>query len=160
FLQIWRRLSRPDLTAIFFAVLGLAAVLTDRSGGAYSFLKFVGLLSAAYLTFRAISWWRNRLLWSLRNRLIVAYLFIGVVPVLLLLTLAILAGQIFYSQLGGYLLYEDIHDRLGSMADSAANIAGAERTLPKTIADQVVEDALDAQIRLAYAKQLPGLKIE
>jgi len=160
FLQIWRRLSRPDLTAIFFAVLGLAAVLTDRSGGAYSFLKFVGLLSAAYLTFRAISWWRNRLLWSLRNRLIVAYLFIAVVPVLLLLTLAILAGQIFYSQLGGYLLYEDIHDRLGSMADSAANIAGAERTLPKTIADQVVEDALDAQIRLAYAKQLPGLKIE
>jgi len=135
-------------------------VVTERSGGAYSFLKFVGLLSAGYLTFRAISWWRNRLLWSLRNRLIVAYLFIAVVPVLLLLTLAILAGQIFYSQLGGYLLYEDIHDRLGNMADSAANIAGAERTLPKTISDQVVEDALDAQIRLAYTKQLPGLKIE
>jgi hypothetical protein len=72
--QIWRRLSWPDLTAIILATLGLAAVVADRSGGAYSFLKFVGLLSAGFLAFRAISWWRNRLLWSLRNRLIVASL--------------------------------------------------------------------------------------
>ena len=158
--QIWQRLSWPDLTAIVLATLGLAAVATDRSGGAYSFLKFVGLLSAGYLTFRVVAWWRSRLLWSLRNRLIVASLFIAVVPVLLLLTLAVLAGQIFYSQLGGYLLYEDIHGRLGRMADSAASIAGAEATLPATISDKVVEDALDAQIRVAYAKELPGLKIE
>jgi sigma-B regulation protein RsbU (phosphoserine phosphatase) len=158
--QIWRRLSWPDLTAIILATLGLASMVTERSGGTYSFLKFVGLLSAGYLTFRIVAWWRNRLLWSLRNRLIVASLFIAVVPVLLLLTLAVLAGQIFYSQLGGYLLYEDIHGRLGSMADSAASIAGAETTLPATISEKVVEDALDAQIRLAYAKELPGLNIE
>jgi hypothetical protein len=41
--------------------------------------------------------------------------------VLLLVVLAVLAGQIVYSQLGGYLLYEDFHGRLGRMADSAAN---------------------------------------
>src|ERR1043166_5329376 len=109
FSQIWKRLSWPDLAAICFAVLGAAASVAGVSGGLYSFAKFVGLLSAGYLAFRGISWSRNRLLWSLRNRLIVAYLFIAMVPVLLLLTLAILAGQIFYSQLGGYLLYEDIH---------------------------------------------------
>src|SRR5438876_6500347 len=158
--QLWRRLSWPDLAAIVFVVLGLAAAISGHFGGFYSFAKFVGLLSASYLSFRAISWWRNRLLWSLRNRLIVAYLFIAVVPVLLLLSLAILAGQIFYSQLGGYLLYEEIHSRLGNMADSAANIAAAERTLPASISDKVVEDALDAQIHVAYAKELPGLKIE
>jgi sigma-B regulation protein RsbU (phosphoserine phosphatase) len=158
--QIWRRLSWPDLAAIILATLGLAAVVADRSGGAYSFLKFVGLLSAGFLAFRVISWWRNRLLWSLRNRLIVASLFIALVPVLLLLTLVVLAGQIFYSQLGGYLLYEDIHGRLGRMADSAASIAGAEATLPASISDKVVEDALDAQIRVAHAKELPKLNIE
>jgi sigma-B regulation protein RsbU (phosphoserine phosphatase) len=158
--QIWRRLSWPDLAAIIFAILGLLATLSGRAGGPYSFAKFVGLLSAGYLAFRGIAWWRNRLLWSLRNRLIVAYLFIAVVPVLLLLTLAVLAGQIFYSQLGGYLLYEDVHGRLGRMADSAASIAGAEASLPASISDKVVEEALDAQIRVAYAKELPGLKIE
>jgi len=158
--NLWRRLSWPDLTAIVLVVVGTMAAISNRSGGAYSFAKFVGILSAGYLLFRAISWWRSRLLWSLRNRLIVAYLFIAVVPVLLLLTLAVLAGQILYSQLGGYLLYEDIHSRLGRMADSAASIASAERTLPSTINDKVVEEALDAQIQMAYAKELPGLKVE
>jgi len=160
FSNLWRRLSWPDLAAIALLVVAIVAAISNRSGGAYSFAKFFGLLSAGYLAFRAISWWRNRLLWSLRNRLIVAYLFIAVVPVLLLLTLAVLAGQILYSQLGGYLLYEDIHSRLGDMADSAANIAAAERTLPASISGKVVEDALDAQIHVAYAKDLPGLKIE
>src|SRR6266446_1117003 len=158
--QLWRRLSWPDLAAIVFAVLGLAAAISGRFGGLYSFAKFVGLLSAGYLSFRAISWWRSRLLWSLRNRLIVAGLFLALVPVLLLGTLAALAGQILYSQLGGYLLYEEIHSRLGNMADSAANIVAAERTLPASISDKLVEDALDAQIHVAYAKELPGLKIE
>jgi phosphoserine phosphatase RsbU/P len=158
--QLWRRLSWPDLAAMLFVVFGLAASISGRVGGPYSFTKFVALLSAGYLAFRGISWWRNRLLWSLRNRLIVAYLFIAVVPVLLLLTLAILAGQILYSQLGGYLLYEEIHSRLGNMADSATNIAAAERTLPASIPNKAVEDALDAQIHVAYAKELPGLKIE
>jgi len=158
--NLWRRLSWPDLTAIVLVVVGALAAISNRSGGAYSFAKFVGILSAGYLLFHAISWWRSRLLWSLRNRLIVAYLFIAVVPVLLLLTLAVLAGQILYSQLGGYLLYEDIHSRLGRMADSAASIASAERTLPSTINDKVVEEALDAQIQMAYAKELPGLKVE
>jgi len=158
--QLWRRLSWPDLAAIAFVVVGLAAAISGHFGGLFSFAKFVGLLSASYLSFRAISWWRSRLLWSLRNRLIVAGLFLALVPVLLLGTLAALAGQILYSQLGGYLLYEEIHSRLGNMADSAANIAAAERTLPASISDKVVEDALDAQIHVAYAKELPGLKIE
>ncbi len=158
--QLWRRLSWPDLAAIVFAVLGLAAAISGRFGGLYSFAKFVGLLSAGYLSFRAISWWRSRLLWSLRNRLIVVGLFLALVPVLLLGTLAALAGQILYSQLGGYLLYEEIHSRLGNMADSAANIVAAERTLPASISDKVVEDALEAQIHVAYAKELPGLEIE
>ena len=158
--NLWRRLSWPDLAAMVLLALGVAAAISERVGGLFSFAKFVGLLSAGYVLFRGISWWRSRLLWSLRNRLIVAYLFIAAVPVVLLLTLAVLAGQIFYSQLGGYLLYEDIHSRLGRMADSAASIASAEKTLPGSINVKVVEEALDAQIQMAYSKELPGLKVE
>jgi sigma-B regulation protein RsbU (phosphoserine phosphatase) len=158
--NLWRRLSWPDLAATALLFLGLAAYFIGPPGGIYSFAKFLGILSAVYLAFRSISWWRNRLLWSLRNRLIVVYLFIGVVPVLLLLTLAVLASQVLYSQLGGYLLYEDIHSRLGRMADSAASIASAEKSLPGSLNDKVVEEALDAQIQMAYSKELPGLKVE
>ncbi len=158
--NLWRRLSWPDLAATVFLALGLTAYFLGPPGGIYSFAKFLGILSAGYLAFRSIAWWRNRLLWSLRNRLIVVYLFIGVVPVLLLLTLAVLASQVLYSQLGGYLLYEDFHGRLGRMADSAASIASAEKSLPGSLNDKVVEEALDAQIQMAYSKELPGLKVE
>ena len=158
--QIWKRLSRPDLAAIVLVLAGTLAEVFQRVGGIFSFVKFLALLSAGYLVFRGAAWWRNRLLWSLRNRLIVAGLFLALVPVLLLVTLAALAGQILYSQLGGYLLYEDIHNRLGAMADSAANIAAAEMSLPASIPEKVLEDALDAQIHVAYSKDLPGLKIE
>src|SRR5205809_2445817 len=137
--EVWNRLTWPDLVSTAVAAGGLLAALFGLQGGPFNFLKYLAVVASVYLLFRLIGWWRNRLLWSLRNRLIVAYLFIAVVPVLLLLSLAILAGQIFYSQLGGYLLYEEIHSRLGNMADSAANIAAAERTLPASISDKVVE---------------------
>src|SRR6516225_8249116 len=158
--RVWRRLSRPDIVAIVLTLGGTTAWLLGFIGGIYSFVKYLGLLSAGYLASRAIAWGRNRLLWSLRNRLIVAGLLLAVVPVLLLVVLATLAGQILYSQLGGYLLYDDIHARLVRMADSAASLAAAERTLPSTIPDPAVEEALDAQIHVAYSKELPGLKIE
>jgi phosphoserine phosphatase RsbU/P len=158
--RVWRRLSWPDLAAMVLVSLGGAALLLGMAGGIYSFLKFLALLSAGYLAFRLIAWGRSRLLWSLRNRLIVAGMFLALVPVLLLVTLAALAGQVLYSQLGGYILYEDIHGRLGRMADSAASIAAAERTLPASVPDKVVEDSLEEQILLAQGKDLPGLKIE
>ena len=74
---MWRRLSWPDIAAMVLVSLGISAVLVGLSGGIYSFLKFLGLLSAGYLAFRLIAWGRNRLLWSLRNRLIVAGLFLA-----------------------------------------------------------------------------------
>src|SRR5215470_10022642 len=159
----WRQLSRLEVTAIIFVVAGTVLLSVNRGmrlSGPAGFIQFLAGLAAIYLLLRLAGWSRSRLLWSLRNRLIVAYLFIAFVPLLLLLTLAFLAAQILYSQLGGYLLYEDFHSRLGRMADSAAGIASAESTLPGTINDQVVEEALDAQIQLAHSKELPGLKIE
>src|SRR5215813_12972362 len=91
--RVWQRLSWPDMAATVLVSLGGAAMLMRLSGGAYSFLRFLALLSAGYLAFRLIAWGRSRLLWSLRNRLIVAGLFLALMPVLLLVTLAALAGR-------------------------------------------------------------------
>ena len=112
------------------------------------------------LLFRLIAWGRSRLLWSLRNRLIVAGLLLAFVPLVLLLVVAGLAGQILYSQLGGYLLFEDVQSRLGRMADTAASIAASEKALPASIPERSVEEALDSQIHLAQGKELPGLRVE
>src|SRR5467141_3108918 len=81
--EFWRRLSLPDLLAAGMVLIGALLLGLGKSGSIPSFLRFVALLCAGYLAVRFIGWWRSRLLWSLRNRLIVAYLFIALVPVLL-----------------------------------------------------------------------------
>ncbi|SRR6266481_157287 len=156
----WRRLSRIDIFAILLIFGGAVCAVLDLSGGLASFLKFFAILATVYVVFRFAGWWRTRLLWSLRNRLIVAYLFIAVVPILLILTLVVLAGQILYSQLGAYLLYDDIHRRIAMMADITEHIAAAHRTLPKGVTEDESERVLAAQSHLVHDEELPGLTID
>src|ERR1700722_15254387 len=56
------------------------------------FLLFLAICAAIYWLVRGWMWARGDLLWSLRNRLVSAYVFIAVVPVLLLLAMAGLAA--------------------------------------------------------------------
>jgi sigma-B regulation protein RsbU (phosphoserine phosphatase) len=156
----WRRLSRIDLFAIGLILGGAVCAILDLSGGLASFLKFLAVIAAVYAVFRFGGWWRTRLLWSLRNRLIVAYLFIAVVPILLIVTLVVLAGQILYSQLGAYLLYDDIHRRIAMMADITEHIAAAHATLPKGVTEEDAEHVLAAQSHLVHDQELPGLSID
>ncbi len=158
--NVWRLLSRIDLFAIGLILGGATCALLDLSGGLASFLKFFAIIAVVYTLFRLAGWWRTRLLWSLRNRLIVAYLFIAVVPILLILTLVVLAGQILYSQLGAYLLYDDIHQRIAMMADVTDHIAAAHGTLQKGISEEESERVLAAQSHMVHDQELPGLSIE
>jgi sigma-B regulation protein RsbU (phosphoserine phosphatase) len=158
--NLWRRLSRIDLFAILLVLAGTVCTILDLSGGLANFFRFLTILAAIYLVFRFAGWWRTRLLWSLRNRLIVAYLFIAVVPILLILTLVVLAGQILYSQLGAYLLYDDIHRRIAMMADITEHIAVAHRNLPKGMTLEESESVLAEESYLVHDQELPGLRID
>ena len=158
--NIWRRLSRVDLLAIALVLAGGACAVLNLGGGLASFLRFLAVVAGVYALFRLAGWWRTRLLWSLRNRLIVAYLFIAVVPILLILTLMVLAGQILYSRLGAYLLYEDFHRRIATMADIAEHIAAAHKTLPAGVSEAESEKILAAQSKAVHDQELPGLTIE
>ncbi len=157
--ETWSRLTWPDLVSTAVAAGGLLATLFGFSGGPFRFLKYLAVLAGVYLLFRLIGWWRDRLLWSLRNRLMVAYLFIAVVPILSIVTLAVLAGRILYSQLGAYLLHEDLQQRIAMIADIAEHIAAAHANLPRGIDEQESERVLAAQSHLVHDRELPGLSI-
>src|SRR5215471_6290162 len=120
--EVWSRLSWLDLACTAIIVAGLLFGLLGVNGGVFSFIEYMAVLAGLYLFFRFVGWWRTKLLWSLRNRLIVAYLFIAVVPVVSIVILVVLAARILYSQLGAYLLYEDIHHRIEMIADIAQDI--------------------------------------
>jgi sigma-B regulation protein RsbU (phosphoserine phosphatase) len=132
----------------------------DLGGGVFSFLKFLAVLAGAYLVYRMVAWGRNRLLWSLRNRLIVAYLFIAVVPILLIMTFVLLAGRFLYSQLGAYLLYEDLHRRIEMITDISQHIAAAHDFLPAGVSVEESEQVLASQSHVVHDRELPGLRIE
>jgi len=157
--NVWRRLSRIDLFAILLILGGFICSIVGLNSSLASFLKFLAILATVYVLFRFVGWWRTRLLWSLRNRLIVAYLFIAVVPILLIVTLVVLAGQILYSQLGAYLLYDDIHRRIAMMADITEHIAAAHRTLPKGATEDESEHVLAEQSHQVHDQELPRLSI-
>jgi sigma-B regulation protein RsbU (phosphoserine phosphatase) len=158
--DLWRHLSWLDMLAVAVTLAGFISALVGLVSGFASFLEFFGVLAAIYLLFRLIGWWRTRLLWSLRNRLIVAYLFIAVVPILLIITLVILAGQILYAQLGGYLLYEDIQRRIAMMADITEHIAAAHRHLPAGVSEGESEKILASQSHEVHDRELPGMTID
>ena len=159
-ISFWKNLSALDWVAALVCVLGILVVwagdyLAELPG--LGLLQLVGMLAAFYLLYRFWTRWRSQILWSLRNRLIVAYLFIAVVPIILLLIFASLLGQIIYQQLGAYLLYHDVEDRLEMLRNSAEAIAAAESTLPLSIDENTLDRALAGQVLIAEEKQLPGL---
>src|SRR5207302_11358158 len=139
--------------------LGLLVELFGINGRVFRFLEFLAVVAGVYLIVRFVGWWRSRLLWSLRNRLIVAYLFIAVVPILSIVILVVLAARILYSQLGAYLLYEDIHRRIEMVADIAQHIAIAHETLPARIKESESELILAAESQDVHDRELPKLDI-
>src|SRR6266446_8808978 len=148
--EVWSRLTWPDLISTAVAAGGLLAALFGLQGGPFSFLKYLAVVASVYLLFRLIGWWRDRLLWSLRNRLIVAYLFIAVVPILLLLTLAIISGLILYTQLGGYLLYDELQHRVETISNGAEQIAAALENASRGVPIEVAEKIVAAQEHAVY----------
>src|SRR5580765_2119238 len=88
------------MAAVLYAlekILGLfAKSWGEHLGGWVGFLTFIAAVLFCILAFR---WLRSRVLWRLRNRLIVTYIFIAVIPAVLLvamtmITLYGLAGQL------------------------------------------------------------------
>jgi hypothetical protein len=61
----------------------------SRSGSKLSgWATFVALVGAFCVAWPAFRWVRVQLLWRLCNRLTVTYIFIGIIPILLLLLMA------------------------------------------------------------------------
>src|SRR5215470_5365295 len=158
--ELWRRLSRPDVFALLFASLGAGLYLLGKSGGVFSFLKFAGLLCFGYLLIRFLGWWRSKLLWSLRNRLIVAYLFIALVPVVLIAVLAFLSAMLIYTQLGGYVLYQDLQRRIEMVNAGTEQVAAALESISPGVSEEAAEKIISAQEHAVFDADLPGLSIE
>jgi phosphoserine phosphatase RsbU/P len=76
------------------------------------FLLFDAALLFSILAFRGM---KRKLLWRLRNRLIVTYVFIGVIPAVLLIAMALITIYLFAGQFASYVVTSEINSQLRSM---------------------------------------------
>jgi hypothetical protein len=98
---------------------GLSALLIAlRWSGLATFVTVVVAFCTFLLTFR---WAWRRLMWRLRHRLIVTYIFIGVIPIVLLLLMAGVGSYLFAGQFATYITISDLQSALQHL--EAANDA-------------------------------------
>src|SRR5260221_3485430 len=66
------------------------------NGSAYGpWILGLGSITAFFLVILFLRWVRHILMWRLRNRLLITYLFIGLVPISLLTLLVVFAAYLF-----------------------------------------------------------------
>ena len=149
------------LILVAYAALWILRLFFPRTFQS-TFFDFLAVLALGYFLVRGFLWAREHLLWSLRNRLVTAYIFIAVVPVLLLLTMAGLGAYLLYWQLGSYVLYTDMQERIERLSEVTGTLATAyalEAASGHQAAAIALPEDQPTYLRAAM-EELPGLKIE
>jgi sigma-B regulation protein RsbU (phosphoserine phosphatase) len=139
--------GRAGIAFFVFMLLLLASDSFAPLGG-LKFLAAVGVfVTGMWLGIRLL----RQAVWRLRNRLIVTYVFIAMVPIVLIATLAALGGYMLINGLAIYLVTSELDRRVDSLDTAAQSIV---RTAP---ADRPA--VMRRMTELFYSEHNPGLEI-
>lgn len=132
--QIWARSSGLARVALYLGCVEILFVLLGQifrlvklpqlAGALSSWTWYVGFVFLILVGVLSLRWFRRTVMWSLRNRLIVTYVFIGVIPVVLLAIIGIVAAYLFAGQFAGYVVHSDIRSELARLQTTATGAAG------------------------------------
>ena len=104
------------MAIVLYAIEKLLRLLApswgDHLGGWVSFLTYLAIILFTILAFR---WARRRILWRLRNRLIVTYVFIGVIPAVLLIAMALITLYGLAGQFAVFVVTSEVNAQLRSL---------------------------------------------
>jgi sigma-B regulation protein RsbU (phosphoserine phosphatase) len=161
-----RRTSPLDRVAFAVLLLYLLWRVAQFLGAHFPHLTIFGFLCFAaliYLLLRLVPWIRTRVLWSLRNRLIVAYLFMAVVPVVLLVSMIGVSTYLFYLQLGAHLLNDAVQQRANVIDTDAETISAAiEREAASSrvaVSPDILSNPIIAGLIADEQASWPGLRV-
>lgn len=124
---------------------GLAAILS--------------FLLGSVLIVLLLRWVRNEMLWRLRNRLIVTYVFIGVIPVLLILTMVGISGYMFSNQYVTSEVRGDLDKEIRSLEVIAQGIAPELAGAEGNSREVRSEDARWRRRFRNLERRFPGLEV-
>jgi sigma-B regulation protein RsbU (phosphoserine phosphatase) len=139
--------GRAGVAFVIFMLLFLAADYFPPLSG-LKFLAAAGVfVTGVWLGIRLL----RKAVWRLRNRLYVTYVFIAVVPIVLIAALAWIGGYILINQLAIYLVTSELDRRIESLDTAAESIV---RSAP---ADRPV--VVRRMTELFYSEHYPGLEV-
>ena len=117
----WYLLGLDLLLFVLQKVFGLFKLAYgDSLGGWVSFLNFLVVVLFGLLAFR---WLKAKALWRLRNRLIITYVFIGFIPLVLLVALALGSFYLFAGQFATFIVTTGLNSELSSLSAANSTIA-------------------------------------
>jgi phosphoserine phosphatase RsbU/P len=112
------------LDIFLFAIQMMFKLFGPGHGSSLSFwVTFLSFAVILLFCLLGIRWVRQKLMWRLRNRLIVTYVFIGVIPAALLIAMAFISLYLFAGQFANFVVLSELNARLRSI--SASNTAVA-----------------------------------
>lgn len=130
------------LAIVLFGLEKLLSVFSltwgEHLGGWVSFLTFLACVLFFILAFR---WIKRRILWRLRNRLIVTYVFIGVIPAVLLIAMGLITLYGLGGQFAVFVVTSEKDAQLRSLAavnetissELAAHLERGEKPMPESL---------------------------
>jgi phosphoserine phosphatase RsbU/P len=101
----WLAVYAGGLWLLLYAIRSLVSPASPPFGTAFFFCTAIEVVALLILIFR---WLRHGFMWRLRNRLFVTYVFIGVIPVVLLVAMVALAAYLFAGQFSAYVVTSDV----------------------------------------------------
>src|ERR1017187_8880265 len=121
----WRSLGRIEKAFPILLVAYLLLYFTRLAPILQSIVGVAASLAGLIVLFRLARRGVIKAIWRLRNRLIAAYLFIVVVPIVLLVSMVLPAGLVVTGQMAVYLVNKELEHREATLvrqADSFANL--------------------------------------
>jgi phosphoserine phosphatase RsbU/P len=99
-----------------FILQVLLSLFSPKWGASLSgWVKFLLFDAAVLFAIVAARTLKQKVLWRVRNRLIVTYIFIGVIPVVLLILMAVITTYLFAGQFASFVITSEINSQLRSM---------------------------------------------
>src|SRR5215213_7485249 len=164
--RLWLRrvMPRVALAASFLLVLWLS--FGDTSLYRQSFvgpaLRLLTIcaatLTGVYYGLKALRWLKRKLLWRVRRRLIVTYLFIGLTPIILMTLLGLLSAFGGSGQGMARIITAQVNATERQTVASAHGLAEAFKSLPAGSDDRAIQNWLDERAVLMQAS-LPGARV-
>jgi len=120
--SLYLKLGRIEKTFIVLVVLAVVLSYAAPSSGFDLLVTFAAWITGFVVAIRLARSGVKKLIWRLRNRLIVAYAFIAVVPIVLILMLVLVSSYGLTGQIALYLVNSELDRRAFMMKGAATAI--------------------------------------